>query len=684
MKLNARTAALAILGVLFAGTISPVHGASSTSAGAADNWTSHNGDANETAYSQLQQITKDNIGHLGLAWSMDLPHEGSLEGTPVAVNGVLYVTGAWGKVFAVQGDNGKLLWTYDPEVWKHNPAKMRASFAVNRGVAYADGKIFLASFDGRLVALDAKTGVPIWTVQTVAADNLQYITGVPRVFNGKVIIGQGGADLLERGYVTAYDQATGKQVWRFYVVPGSPAQNQGDPAMEMAAKTWSADFWKTSGGGGGPWDSITFDSELNRIYIGTANASPYDPTVRSPGTGTNLFTASIVALDADTGKYIWHYQVVPRDEWDYDCTQQMILTELVIGGKRHKVLMQVPKDGFFYVIDRETGKLLSAGKIGKVTWASGIDLKTGLPVEEPHDRYDNGGVSVTWPAPMGAHSWMAMSYDSQTGLVYVPIMQLGLSEAKNVPQADGFQVGAVNVLGVVRYPGDNKGTLVAWDPVQQKSVWSVQHPYIWNGGVLSTAGGVVFQGTADGTFAAYDAKTGKLLWHVRAGGGVIGSPMTFAAGGKQYVAILVGYGGSIGVWGNIMNVGWKWGQPRHLLVFTLDGTAPLPPTPALDTSVHAVDDPSYKINPAEAAAGHSLYIACAACHGLNLISAGSPAPDLRASRIALNPAAFFAVVHNGALLQEGMPRFDNLTQDEVNDLYAYIRAGAREAIKEKP
>ncbi len=682
MKFGTQMTARGLLLLSLACAAAPAH-AGTPPAGSGNNWAGHNGDSNETAYSQLQQITKNNVGKLGLAWSLPLPGEVSLEATPVAVDGVLYFTGSEAKVYAVDGASGKILWTYDPQVWKTNPNAMHYNFAVNRGVAYADGRVFATALDGRLTALDAKTGKPLWTAQTVSLTSGQTVTGAPRVFAGKVIIGQGGADFGQRGYVTAYDAATGKQVWRFYVVPASPAQNAGDPAMELAAKTWSPDFWKTTGGGGGPWDSITYDAELNRIYVGTANASPYDPSVRSPGLGTNLFTASIVALDADTGKYLWHYQVVPRDEWDYDCTQQITLADLKINGKPRKVLMQAPKDGFFYVLDRETGKLISAGKLGKVTWASGIDMKTGIPIETPHDRYDvsgNTGKSLVWPASMGEHSWQSMSYSPRTGLVYIPTMQLGLSITKNEPQAGGFQLGPISILGVKQDENDDTGSLLAWDPVQQKPVWRVQHAALWNGGALATAGNVVFQGTADGQFAAYDALTGAKLWSQGAGGGVIASPMSYTAGAKQYVTLLVGYGGQTAAWGAKMNVGWKWGQPRYLLAYALGGTAPPPPTPPRTFAVHALDDPKFTPDPAKVALGGGLYIMCGACHGLNLISSGAPAPDLRESYIALNPDEFYKVVHDGILIQAGMPRFDFLSQDQVTALYSYIRAGARQTI----
>jgi quinohemoprotein ethanol dehydrogenase len=647
--------------------------------GAAADWTGHGGDASESNYSQLDDITKANVGRLGLAWSLDLPGEVSLEATPLAVGGVLYFTGSYGKVYAVDGAKGTVLWTHDPEIWNHDPAKMHLSFGANRGAAYAQGRVFAATLDGRLLALDAGTGKLLWQVQTVSPQAMQFITGAPRTFNGKVIIGQGGADFGARGYVTAYDQATGKQVWRFYAAPGSPEQNKGDPAMEKAAATWTGDYWKT-GTGGGAWDSITFDPDLNRIYIGTANASPYDPEQRSPGGGDNLYTASIVALDADTGKYAWHYQVNPRDSWDYDSTQQMTLATLIIDGKPRKVLMQAPKNGFLYVIDRESGKLISAGKIGKATWADHIDLATGRPVEEKDIRYETGE-TIIWPAPAGAHSWQSMSFSPKTGLLYIPYMQVGIRFVRGEPQPGGFSLGTVSLKAYEADPQDGKGALLAYDPVRQKVAWKAQHDQIWNGGVVSTAGDLVFQGTADGIISAYNAVNGERLWRFDAGLGVIAPPMTWSAGGKQYVSVLVGYGGSSAIWGDLMNVGWKWGaQPRRLLTFALDGKATLAPSPPRDMTVKALDDPKLTLDPKDVAAGHDLYNSCAACHGLNLVSSGAPAPDLRESPTALDPESFWTVLHEGSLIQQGMPKFEDLTREQAMQIYAYIRAGARQAL----
>jgi quinohemoprotein ethanol dehydrogenase len=673
-----RSALILLAGLLSLATLNMTP--ASAALGAGNNWPSHGGDSNETDFSRLGQINTSNISRLGVAWSLDLPGEVSLEATPLAIDGVLYFTGTYAAVYAVDARTGKVLWKYDPMTWKYLPRKMMYSFSANRGVAYAGGRVFSAALDGRLFALNAKTGALIWSAQTTDPNGMQDVTGPPRVFGGKVIIGNTGADFGARGYVTAYDQASGKQVWRFYTTPGSPKENQGDPAMERAAKTWSGEYWKT-GTGGVVWDNITFDPQMNRIYVGTGNAGPYDPETRSPGGGDNLYTASIVALDADTGKYIWHYQINPRDAWDYDCTQQMTLADLIIDGKSRKVLMQAPKNGFFYVIDRETGRPISAGKIGKVTWAKGIDLKTGRPINEDHIYYDGTALVTMWPSPAGAHSWQSMSYDPKTGLVYIPYMQAGVHFAKNKPLPGAFVVGNLGIKDVEAGQHDGQGALLAWDPVHQKSVWNVWHDAIWNGGVLSTAGNLVFQGDADGYFSAYDATRGTRLWQFNAGLGIGAAPISYAVHGKQYVSVLVGYGGSTAAWGSLMNVGWKYGaQPRRLLTFALAGEATLPPSPPRDMTLHALDKPSYKINAADVAAGHDLFIACAACHGRNLVSPGSPAPDLRESEVALDRDSLWTVVHGGVLIEHGMPQFASFSRQQVDQIYAYIRAGAREAL----
>jgi len=643
---------------------------------AAGNWSRHAGGYDESGYSRLAEINRSSIGRLKLAWLLDLPGEGSLEAIPLAVNGVLYFTGSYATVYAVDADSGRLRWKYDPQIWKHNPAKLRYSFAINRGAAYADGRVIAAALDGRLFALEATTGKLLWNVQTVPAESPQIVSGAPRAFKGKVVIGNNGADFGARGYVTAYDAATGKQLWRFYTAPGSPEENKGDPAMERAAATWTGEYWKT-GTGGAVWDNLTYDAELNRVYIGTGNAGPWDPAVRSPQGGDNLYTSSIVALDADTGKYVWHYQINPRDAWDYDATEQMTLAHLSIDGRSRKVLMQAPKNGFFYVIDRATGRVISAAKLGKVTWAERIDLDTGRPVEAKGIRYESGETTI-WPSPLGAHNWQSMSYSTRTGLVYLPYMQMGASFARANGGAATYS--GLSIHQVMTDPQDGKATLLAWDPVHQRKAWQALQEGFWNGGTLATAGDLVFHGDALGHFSAYDAETGQRLWRFDAGLGINAAPMSYQVAGKQYVAILVGYAGSAGAGGALMNVGWKFGvQPKRLLTFTLDGTAVLPPSSPPDLTVHAVDDASINIEQKDIDAGQALYNRCFFCHGRDLVSSGAFAPDLRESTAALNPETLWTIVHDGALLPNGMPRFETLTREEIMQIYAYIRSGARAA-----
>ncbi len=681
-KLRSMIHGVALAGAFSAGLVGAEPGA---------NWYTHGGTDNEGNYSALNQISKVTIKRLGLAWSLDLPGEVSLEATPLAIDGTLYFSGSFSDVYAVEAGTGRLLWKYDPQTWKYRPSHMKLLWGVNRGVAYSHGKVFVGTLDGRLIALDAGSGAVVWSVKTVEDGSVQTISGAPWVVKGKVLIGNGGADFSARGYVTAYDERDGKQVWRFYTVPGDPAKGyEVDPAeydaMAMAAKTWGKEWWKVGGGGGTVWDNMTYDPELNELYIGVGNAGPYNPRVRSPGGGDNLFIASIVALNADTGKYLWHYQANPSEAWDYKNTTNMITADLKLEGRRRKVLMQSPTNGFFYVIDRVTGRVISAAKLGKVTWADHIDLKTGRPVEAPNIRYETGSTEM-WPSPYGAHNWQGMSYDPRSGLVYIPYMQLGARVTdERTPVVDekdpAFHFAGIYMQMLLRDPEDGKGALLAWDPVAQQPRWKVQHQVFWNGGVLSTAGDLVFQGTADGQFDAYDASTGARLWEFDAKLGIMASPMTYVVNGKQYIAVLVGPGASIAPISHLTNLGFKYGaQPRRLLAFSLDGSASLPPTAPRDLTVHALDDPGLKIDAAAAQTGSALYRAnCAYCHGRLLVSPGAPGPDLRESPMALRWESFHAVVKDGTLIPKLMPKFDELSEDELRDLFMYIRAGARQII----
>jgi quinohemoprotein ethanol dehydrogenase len=494
-----------------------------------------------------------------------------------------------------------------------------------------------------------------------------------------VFIGNGGADWGNRGFVTAFDLKTGKQLWRFYTVPGSPEDNAGDPVMEMAAKTWSGEYWKT-GTGGTVWHGITYDEKLDRLYIGTGNSGPYNPSVRSPGDGDNLFLVSIVALEPDTGKYIWHYQVNPREAWDYKATADILLADLEIDGRILPVLMQAPTNGFFYVIDRETGKLISAEKTGKVTWAERIDVATGRPVEAPNIRFENGEMTV-WPGALGGHNWQAMSYSPQTGLSYIPYMQAGTHLKVNPDQL----VGGVSLNFVIEDEQDGKGKLLAWDPVSQKLRWSVQRTTMWNGGVISTAGNLVLQGTEEGIFEIFNAETGEKLWSFNANQGIISAPITYSVAGKQYISLLVGYGGSSAATGNFNKTYWKYGEPRRLLTFALDANIALPESNKEASTQAFLDDDSLVLDEDAVVSGAALFgeKGCSMCHGINLKSVGAQAPDLRGSTIALSKDALGAFLRSDAAARYGMPRFSEITDDQVNSLYMYIRAGAKEALGQR-
>jgi quinohemoprotein ethanol dehydrogenase len=657
-------------------------------------WPSYGGSDSEAHYSALTHINASDVERLGLAWSLDLPGERTLEAVPLAVQGVLYFSGTYGKTYAVDARSGRLLWAFDPDLANHSPEKLRLVMGAHRGVAFARGKVYVGVVDGRLLALDAATGKPVWTVDTFNDPAArQAISGAPRVFDDNVIIGFGGAEYGTRGYVSAYDSDTGELRWRFYTVPGDPAKGLENRAMRLAAGTWKGPWWQW-GGGGTVWDGITYDPALDRIYLGTGNGGPWDRKVRSPGGGDNLFVCSIVALDARSGAYQWHYQATPGDQWDFDATQNMVLADLRIHGRMRKVLMQANKNGFFYVIDREKRTLISADAFTKVTWAEHVDVSSGRPVEAPHARYEKAGPVMIWPAVAGGHNFQPMSFNPATGLVYIPTMKLAMRIGPQAPQdpevlvrnqRHDFPVLAVSAELASVDPDDGTAGLLAWDPIARRKRWEVHYPHaFWNGGTLTTAGGLVFQGLASGELVAYDATTGQPLWRFNCGLGMVAAPSTYELDGVQYVAILVGYGGSAGNGGRLFDMGWRFGeQPRRLLVFALDRHAPLPPTAPPRFELKALDDPQLTIETSLAAKGRELYHStCTGCHGGDLKATGSIAPDLRESHLALQWSSFESVLNSG-LPSAGMPRYDDLTETDMRALFMYVRAGAREALRGK-
>ena len=628
-------------------------------------WMSHGRTYAEERFSPLDQIKTDNVGQLGLEWFADLDTQRGQEATPIMVDGVIYISTAWSKVKAYDAKTGKSLWSFDPQVpgqWAVNAC----CDVVNRGVAVWQGKVFVGTIDGRLIALDSATGNKLWDVMTVDQSKPYTITGAPRVVKGKVLIGNGGAELGVRGYVSAYEADTGKMAWRFYTVPGNPKDGFEAPILEEAAKTWSGQWWRI-GGGGTVWDSMAYDPTLDLLYIGVGNGSPWNHNFRSEGKGDNLFLSSIVALDPDDGSYKWHYQSSPGETWDHTATQQIIVTDLTLEGQKRRVVMQAPKNGFFYVIDAATGKLISAKNVTEIAWATHVDLATGRPVETPQARFNKTGKPFqSTHNPNGVHTWHSMSYSPKTGLVYVPIhgspFVFGQPKAFD-PKAMATNVGAdfsPNAGLDPKWVLENTyGRLIAWDPVNQKEVWRVERAGPANGGALSTAGGLVFQGTGSGEFTALDATSGKTLWSTPTRTGVIAAPMSYAIDGEQYVAIMVGTGSSWALIGGDTNMkGFALPNASRLLVYKLGGKGVLPEAPAMVR-------PPMTPPPATAAAdvvarGAGVYDTwCSSCHGGGVVGVGL-LPDLRRTPYLHSAEEWEKVVIGGARAANGMASFSSV------------------------
>jgi quinohemoprotein ethanol dehydrogenase len=654
-------------------------------ANTAHDWPSHGLDYAETRFSRLHEINTENIDRLGLVWTYDLESTRGIEATPLVVDGMMYVSASWGVVHAIDTHTGKRLWTFDPKVDRSLGYKGCCD-VVSRGVALYQGKVYLAAFDGRLIALDAATGHVVWETDTIVDHSRSYtITGAPRVFKGNVIIGNGGAEYGVRGYITAYDATTGEQKWRWFTVPGDPSKPFEDESMARAATTWDpAGKWWKAGGGGTAWDTLAFDPDLNLMYVGTGNGSPWAHRTRSPAGGDNLYLASIVALNPDTGQYVWHYQETPGDNWDYTSTAPMILADLRIDGQSRKVILHAPKNGYFFVIDRTNGQFISARNYVDVNWATGYDVN-GRPAEiaearatdRPHDAI---------PGPYGGHNWHSMSFNPQTGLVYLPAQNIptNLMDDKHwIFNASKPGVPLSNLgwnTGKLFGPSapDNKpfGRLIAWDPIRQQPAWTHEHVSPWNGGTLTTAGNLVFQGTADGRFIAYDAKIGAKLWEAPTGTGIVAAPVTYEVDHKQYVSIAVGWGGAYGQHQRVADhVG-----PGTVYTFALGGKAPLPEFAKVRIGELLS---GIKYTPADAKAGAALYVSsCVACHGVPGIDRGGNIPNL-----GYMPAAYIEhlrnFVFNGPAVSRGMPDFTGkLSEDEVEKIKAYIQ-NTVEAIRPK-
>jgi quinohemoprotein ethanol dehydrogenase len=633
----------------------------------------------EERFSPLDQINVDNVRQLGFAWEYDLRTERGLEATPVVVDGVLFVSSAWSKVYALDARTGRELWSFDPKVdgqWARNAC----CDVVNRGVAVWQGKVYVGTLDGRLIALDATSGKPLWSQDTFIDRSRAYtITGAPRIAGDKVIIGNGGSESGVRGYITAYDTESGEMAWRFFTVPGDPRKPFEHPELEAAAKTWDPDSRWEAGGGGTAWDSMAYDPHLNLLYVGTGNASPFPRSLRSPKGGDNLYLCSILAIHPDSGRLAWYYQTTPGESWDYTAVQHIILADLRIGGTTRKVLMQAPKNGFFYVLDRATGELLSAQKYVEVNWASHVDLETGRPVLTGQGDYSKDAKRVR-PGPFGGHNWQPMAFSPHTGLVYIPTLERSAYYAVNpnykyFPRRS-FNTGRDFTAEYIAQLRDGavmtrRGALKAWDPIAQKEVWRVDYPWFYNGGLLATAGNLVFQGTTDGYLKAYRADSGELAGEVFVGTSIMAAPATYAIDGEQFIVVLAGYGGAALYEFPPGSAARKYGNAGRIVAFRLGGgKVPVPPAKDWNANVPALPE-RLPADRATLAHGQTLFgQLCGMCHVLTDEPGGYP------NLLRMSPARhaiFDDIVLRGALASRGMASFaDELRESDARAIHAYL------------
>ena len=648
------------------------------------NWLTYGGTWSEQRYSRLEQIDASNVAALKPAWSFEFDTTRAQESTPLVVDGVMYVSSAWSKVYALDARSGEQIWFFDPAVAGADgvPACCDVN---NRGVAVYQGKVYVGTIDGRLIALDAATGKPVWSVTTVEPHRIYTITGAPRAARGKVFIGNAGADFGGRGYVSAYDAQSGRLVWRFYTVPGDPHGKADGAASDavLASKarpTWFGEWYKY-GGGGHVWNALVYDPAFNQLYVGTGNGYPWNQNFRSAGKGDNLFIASIIALDADTGRYKWHYQETPGDSWDFDSIADITLVELNITGAPRKVLLHAPKNGFFYVIDRQSGRLLSAAPyVPGLTWATHVDLATGRPAiiaaahykEEPWTGSPGGG---------GGHNWNPVAFSPQTGLLYFAAME-GTTEyrpVKHYEYVEGLPSLGIDLFGehpaaaggaAARTSGNFRTYLLAWNPVAQRPAWRAPGH---GGGVLATAGGLVFQGRARaglvGELVAYRAGDGTVLWHYPVPDAVLAGPISYRVAGEQYISVSAG--------ASIMNFD---AQARvrhygHVFAFKLHGTATLPPDPPL---APPANPPQGHPSSAQLTAGEMDYGKyCARCHGFRTESA-NVVPDLRRSAALTDAQAWSDIVIEGRLSDHGMIAWKRfVTPADAEAIRAYVGEQAR-------
>ena len=622
-------------------------------------------------FSPLAQINRESVRDLGLAWTRRIDVRHRLQSSPIVADGVIYYTDSWSVIYAVDADTGETIWTFDPATRRRYARWSCCGGPINRGVAVYKGRVYTATFDARLVAIDAATGQKVWDVDTADyPSRIPYtISGAPLAAAGKVYIGNSGSEWDHRGYVTAYDAETGETAWRFFTVPGDPSKPFEHPELEEAAETWSGEWWKL-GGGGTVWNAMTYDPDLHTVYIGTGNGTPWSRRIRSPGGGDNLYLSSILALHPDTGRMKWFYQTTPGDNWDYTATQDMVLADMVVDGEPRKVVMQAPKNGFFYVLDRRVGELLKAHPYGAMTWATHVDMETGRPVENPDVDWEEKPQWIL-PGNTGAHNWEPMAFDAAKGLMYIPTHDtpffFALPEdyrrtGTYTPRERAMNLGVargayrLKLMEKAAEPPEAKGFLKAFDPLTGETVWKVRNRTARIGGVLATAGGLVFQGDGSGTLSAYDGNSGELLWEFDAYGSIIAPPVTYQVGNTQYVAVVVG-------------ASYDYYDVGKIVAFSLHADAELPVPPKRDRAIP--EQPALTASAEEIRRGDRMYHRfCSSCHGYR--ARGYRNADLRIMSGAVHEA-FEEIVRGGLLLDLGMDSFaEDLNKGETELIRQYI------------
>lgn len=646
-------------------------------------WTLHGLSPGEQRFSPLSQINEENVKDLGLAFEFDdfidrgRAHKG-LEATPLMEDGVLYFTGSWSVVYAVDAQTGEKKWVYDPQV-DGSIGRVLCCGAVNRGLALKGDTLFVATLDGYLIALNKYNGNVIWKVDTFISRNSAYsITGAPRLTDKLVVIGNGGAEKGVRGYITAYDMESGKKAWRFFTVPGKGPDENVD--VSRARATWSEDMPWEYGGGGTAWDSMVFDRQLNILYVGVGNGSPWPVWER--GGGDNLYLSSIVALDATSGKLKWYYQTTPGDSWDYTATQHMILADIEWNGVQRKVLMQAPKNGFFYVLDRESGELLSAKPFASMNWATHVDMKSGRPVLTDNANYSKQAKLIQ-PFAGGAHNWPPMAFNPNTGLVYLPVVEMGLVYAP-ASKEEKYLSRSQNVRAELRFPDPNidadilkqhssmefYSQVIAWDPIAAEVRWRSERQIMSAGGILATNGNIVVSGTVTGHLNFYDAKTGELLNSIATGTAIMAPPISFQIGKEQYIAVLAGFGGANSATYMPGSAPARYQNSQRLLVYKLGGgITPLPP-PLEKEELHPVEQglPGDQLTISKG--GQLYHRHCRSCHISGNRPGGYPSLWNMPKFVTDN---FDRIVLDGAYSHYGMASFsDLLDHDDTIAIRAFI------------